>query len=55
MPIDQVSSLFSAPFTTDISIVKMDVHGGFTQVKSLPNLNIATCKLNYYNYSSILF
>ena len=38
MPIDQVSSLFSAPFTTDISIVKMDVSGSFTQVKNLPNL-----------------
>ena len=38
MPIDQVSSLFSAPFTTDISIVKMDFQGRFTQVKNLPNL-----------------
>ena len=38
MPIDQVSSLFKAPFTTDISIVKMDVFGSFTQVKNLPNL-----------------
>ena len=35
MPIDQVTSLFKAPFTTDISVVKMDSNGFFTQVKSL--------------------
>jgi len=29
--LDQVNSLFKAPFTTDISIVKQDNHGNFTQ------------------------
>jgi len=32
--LDQVNDLFKAPFTTDISIIKQDNHGHFTQVSS---------------------